>query len=132
MYSDETLYFLALKEVKTIGSVLGKRLIEKFGSAKKVFTSETEELLSVEGITLERARNIKSFNNWQHINNILKKCEKEGIKIYSLTQPEYPKFLREIVDPPLVLFCKGSIQPQDHFGIAVVGSRKPTDYGVRV
>lgn len=130
--NEELLHCLALKEVKAIGSVLAKRLIERFGSAKGVFLAQPDELLSVEGITLDKVRNIKSFSNWQGVERLFKKCEKEGIKIYSLMDFEYPTLLKQISDPPLVLFCKGEILPQDHFGIAVVGSRKPTEYGVRV
>lgn len=132
MFSEETRLFIALNEIDDLGCVLIKRLLLRFQSTKKIFNAELYELSSVEGIGVERAKKIKQFDKWVSVDKIIKTCESQGIKIYSFTDIEYPKLLKEIYDPPVVLFCKGEIKLEDHNAIAVVGSRKPTEYGRRV
>ncbi|OGW86228.1 MAG: DNA protecting protein DprA [Omnitrophica bacterium RIFCSPHIGHO2_02_FULL_46_11] len=60
------------------------------------------------------------------------KCRKAGIRILSLLDPEYPKNLSAVYDPPLILYIKGNFIPEDEVAIAVVGSRHPTTYGIRI
>ncbi|WP_353684764.1 DNA-processing protein DprA [Thermodesulfovibrio sp. 3907-1M] len=132
MFSEETRFCLALNEIKDLGPVLVKRLLIKFNSAKKIFSSSIEELAEVEGIGIERAKRIKEFNNWNEIDRIMKLCEKREIKVYSFNDAQYPGLLKEIYDPPVVLFCKGEIKPEDQTGLAIVGSRKLSEYGRRV
>lgn len=132
MNKEEIIKILALTEIKEVGVVSIKKLLSNFGSAEKVFDASVEELLNIEGIKIETAKKIKSFNEWSKVYDIMKTCEKREIEIYPITDERYPKFLREIHDPPAVLFCKGKIEEIDNFGIAIVGSRKLTDYGKRV
>lgn len=132
MNKEEIIKILALTEIKEVGVVSIKKLLSNFGSAERVFDASVDELLNIEGIKLETAKKIKSFNEWNKVYDILKTCEKREIEIYSINDDRYPRLLREIHDPPAVLFCKGKIEEIDNFGIAVVGSRKLTDYGKRV
>ncbi|MGB9822045.1 DNA-processing protein DprA [Thermodesulfovibrio sp.] len=132
MFNEETRFCLALNEIKDLGPVLVKRLFKKFNFAKKIFSSSIEELAEVEGIGIERAKRIKEFNNWNEIDRTMKLCEKREIKIYPFNAAQYPGLLKEIYDPPVVLFCKGEIKPEDHLGLAIVGSRNLSEYGRRV
>ena len=59
-------------------------------------------------------------------------CEKENIQIVSLLDPTYPKNLASIYDPPLILYVKGILIPEDEISIAIVGSRHATPYGFRI
>ncbi len=132
MFSEEIRCLLALNSIKDLGPVLIKRLLLKFSSAKQIFDAELVELASVEGIGRERAKNIKNFYEWERVDKILKLCEKRDIKIFSFYNAHYPELLKEIYDPPAVVFCRGEIKPEDHRGLAVVGSRRPTEYGRKV
>jgi len=129
---EEIRHILALLEIKDLGSVSIRKIIQTFGSAIKVFYSEPEEIASLTGIKLDTAKKIKSFSNWQKIDDLTNQCEKKQIKILSINDESYPQLLKEIYDPPVVLFCKGMLLPQDNFGLAVVGSRQLSDYGKRV
>jgi DNA processing protein len=129
---DEIRHILALLEIKDLGSVSIRKIIQTFGSAHKVFYSEPEEIVSLTGIKLDTAKKIKSFSNWQKIDDLTNQCEKKQIKIMTINDESYPQLLKEIYDPPVVLFCKGILLPQDNFGLAVVGSRQLSDYGKRV
>lgn len=129
---EETRYCIALTQIKDFGPVLIKKLLLKFGSAKQIFDAEVMEIASVEGIGRERAKNLKNFDGWNNVDKILRICEKRDIKILSFHESDYPELLKEIHDPPPVLFCRGEIKPEDHYSLAIVGSRRPTEYGRKV
>ncbi|HXV60918.1 MAG TPA: DNA-processing protein DprA [Vicinamibacteria bacterium] len=58
------------------------------------------------------------------------RAEKEGYRIVALTEPSYPRLLRQIFDPPIALSVWGTLRPEDALGISIVGSRRPTSYGL--
>lgn len=132
MISEETRYLLALNEIDDIGSISIKKLLHKFGSFKKIFEAEIEEITSLSGIKHETAKAIKNFKGWNKVDSLIENCQKNNIKIYTINDEKYPGLLKEIYSPPPILFCKGELQQADYFGIAVVGSRKMTDYGRRI
>lgn len=59
------------------------------------------------------------------------RCAKEGIEILSILDSDYPKNLASVYDPPLVLYVKGTLIPEDNLAVAIVGSRNPSLYGLR-
>ncbi|MFQ5789680.1 MAG: DNA-processing protein DprA, partial [Acidobacteriota bacterium] len=59
-------------------------------------------------------------------------CARLGLSLVPLTSPDYPALLKEIVDPPLVLYVWGSLEPSDELSLAVVGSRRASPYGIQV
>jgi DNA processing protein len=125
-------YSIALSMLQDIGPVGAKKLLSVLGTSEKIFTSEFEALLAVEGIGINRARNIKEFSSWKDVEKQIKVLEKSEIKAVSFDDSLYPEMLREIEDAPIVVYIKGDIQPQDRYAVAIVGSRKPTHYGVSV
>ncbi|MCM8764627.1 MAG: DNA-processing protein DprA, partial [Candidatus Omnitrophica bacterium] len=73
----------------------------------------------------------ESIRNWKNIRweQEIERAEKLGIKIFTMEEPGYPDPLKQIFDPPIVLYVKGNI-PNDAIFIAVVGTRNPSFYGV--
>lgn len=65
----------------------------------------------------------------ESMNLTLKEYEKENIKVLSMYDNEYPSLLKEITNPPLLLYCKGNIQLLNTECIGIAGTRKPSDYG---
>ena len=65
-------------------------------------------------------------------NRYIADYEKDNIEIITFNNPNYPYILKEISTPPLCLYCKGNIELLNSFCFAVVGTRKPTDYGIQV
>jgi DNA processing protein len=59
----------------------------------------------------------------------IERLHKAQVGVFSLTDPRYPQPLRWIPDPPLVLYVRGTLQPEDSLAMAIVGSRKPSHYG---
>ncbi len=132
MINDEIFFALAINEIEDLGPIRSKKLYSYFGSFKEIFNSDLEKIASVEGIGLQLSKKIKFFDNWKKIERVIKDCEKGDIQILSFNSNKYPKFLKEIPDPPPVLFCRGELMDEDNYGVAIVGSRRLTDYGRKV
>ncbi|MEW6213939.1 MAG: DNA-processing protein DprA, partial [Nitrospirota bacterium] len=125
-------YWIALSMLPDIGPVVSRKLLSVFVTPERIFDAEINDLLSVEGIGTSRAKNIKEFSFWKDVEKQIKALEKKGIRAVSLDEPLYPEMLREIEDAPVVIYIKGDIKPQDRYAIAIVGSRKPTSYGISI
>ncbi|MCC6544357.1 MAG: DNA-protecting protein DprA [Nitrospirae bacterium] len=125
--------WLALAHILKNRYALSKNLIERFSSPEQVFSSSFEELCRAEGITPAIAWEIKSFRHPSaDIENELKKIDDAGIKLIHFNHPDYPAGLRNIYDPPLYFYMNGTITPEDTNALAVVGSRSPSPYGIKV
>lgn len=125
-------YWIALSMLQDIGPVGSRKLLSVFITPERIFDAGIDTLLSVEGIGINRAKNIKEFSLWEDVEKRIKVMEKRGIKAVSFGEPSYPEMLREIEDAPVVIYIKDDTQPQDRYAIAIVGSRKPTPYGTSV
>ncbi|MEW6067927.1 MAG: DNA-processing protein DprA [Nitrospirota bacterium] len=125
-------YSIALSMLEDIGPVRTRKLLTAFGTPEKIFRSRMDDLISIEGIGKNRAKNITEFSAWNEIEKKIKVMEKKEIRAVSFNEPSYPEMFREMEDAPVVIYTKGEIQPQDRYAIAIVGSRKPTYYGSSV
>lgn len=125
-------YLIWLTSIKNIGSVRVKRLIEHFGSAKGVWEAGVEELARVKGISRELSHSIINSKNEEKIDYHIKNLEKLGIYTVDISSPLYPAFLKEIYNPPFLLYAKGNINILKARCIAVVGSRNASYYGRKV
>jgi DNA processing protein len=85
--------------------------------------------MQVEGVGEEVARSIMGWREKVDLDAELQRVEKAGVRVVCRDDAEYPKNLREIYDPPLVLYVKGKLTERDALAIAVVGSRRTTLYG---
>ncbi|MEJ5359150.1 MAG: DNA-processing protein DprA [Desulfobacterales bacterium] len=128
--AEEILPWLHLQRLPGIGNLLYKRLIDRFGTAAAVLQAEPEAWREVEGMNgraMEALRRkpspdpalLASIRAWL----------KKGIRVVTLADCDYPPLLREIPDPPPVLFARGEPAAVGAFPVAVVGSRRPTRYG---
>jgi len=125
-------YWLALSMIENLGPVTARKLINIFKEPEAIFKASFEELRSIDGIGEKRARAIKEFKRWEEVEGIIKKCRSLNIELITQDEALYPENLKTIPDPPLVIFTIGRPLPQDRYAIAIVGSRKSTDYGRRV
>ena len=128
---DREHYFawLALRRVAGIGDVLYRRLLEKFGSPHAVFAATEPELFSVEGIRHQTVRSMRTEVSTTVIDREFNRLEQNGVHIVTIHDRDYPERLKQIHDPPPLLFLKGELLPEDHQSIAIVGSRKCSEYG---
>ncbi|MDH4231642.1 MAG: DNA-processing protein DprA [Nitrospirota bacterium] len=124
--------WIGLSMVQDIGPVTSRKLLAAFGSPEAIFHADAEALHSVQGLSRERAGNIRKFNRWDEVDKYAGMIGKKGISVVPFQDDRYPEVLREIEGAPIVLYMKGSYHPDDRFGIAVVGSRQHSPYGESV
>lgn len=129
---DDWKYWIALSMVNGVGIVLTRNLLAEFGNVETIFKASKKKLAQIEGIGDKNAEAIKSFNDWEKVDQELEKIEKWGIKLLPLNDSEYPGSLLETYNPPALLYMKGDILQQDKLSIAIVGSRLPDRYGRKV
>ena len=120
---------LSLNFIPGIGDFLIKQLVSYCGSAENVFTWPKGKLLKIPGVGEASAKAIIHQRPIQKAEEVLKRAEKEGVKILLHTDKEYPYRLKQINDAPAVLFVKGDVQLNASKVVAIVGTRKATEYG---
>ncbi|MDP1562810.1 MAG: DNA-processing protein DprA [Pirellulaceae bacterium] len=123
---------LRLNMVSGVGPRIFCRLFETFGSAENVFGASAADLQAVQGVGASLARAILSAPQQIEVDQEIEDCARSEIRLMLFGDEDYPVELSQIHDPPTVLYCKGSLLPQDRLAIAMVGSRHVTDYGVKV
>jgi DNA processing protein len=130
---------LILTRIPGVGPQRFKALVGHFGSPKAVLGATHQELIRVEGIEQKTARGIIGFlrGNGLHearkfADDQVRKLDRIGGYIVSIWDHEYPHLLRRIFDPPPFLFVRGSFEQSDGDAIAMVGTRRPSDYGKRM
>jgi len=126
--SFQATYWLALALTPGLGPSRIKKLIEQYGTAERVFHASLTELEAT-GMRAVSAQSIATGNSLELAQQECAKAVEARARIISLSDPEYPQRLKEIYDPPVILFVKGSIDVLAQPGIAMVGTRHPTPYG---
>ena len=127
MDSKEAL--VALNMIEHVGPVRMRQLLEQFGDAPSILRASKQHLLRVRGIGEETAEAIGSWEKSVDLSGELKRIQEFGCHILTQTDKEYPDLLRQIYDPPIVLYIKGELTAKDKNAIAMVGSRLTTHYG---
>lgn len=123
---------VALNMVEHVGPVRVRQLLEHFGDASKILSASRQQLLHVRGIGEETAESIATWEKSVDLSAELKRITDFGCEIVIQTDPHYPELLREIYDPPIVLYVKGKLTAKDKNSVAMVGSRMTTHYGIEV
>lgn len=127
---DAQLHWLALHLIPGLGARNALRLAAIFGRPEAVFHSSLSELAAaVPKLPRAVAQAIHSGVSFEDAADELRKCEGEGIEIVPYQDPRYPQRLKEIYDPPLLLYAKGRTELLGSHCVAVVGTRHPTPYG---
>jgi DNA processing protein len=121
---------VALNLIENVGPVRVRQLLEVFGEAPAILSASKSQLLQVRGIGEDTADGIANWEKNIDLAAELKRIADFGSHIVIQSDPEYPELLRQIYDPPVVLYVKGSLLPRDKNAVAMVGSRMTTHYGI--
>jgi len=122
------LEWLAISLTSGMGPTRGRKLIEHFGGLEAVFRASLTELEGA-GIQAVSAQSIATGKSAELAREEIAKAAAEGVTILSMDDPSYPPRLKEIYDPPLVLYIRGNVEVLTKPGLAMVGTRHPTPYG---
>jgi DNA processing protein len=123
---------VALNLIEGVGPVRVRQLLEFFGEAPAILAASKQQLLQVRGIGDETACAIHDWEKSVDLPAELNRIADYGCRIVTQADAEYPPLLREIYDPPVVLYVKGALTGQDKNGVAMVGSRQTTHYGIEI
>jgi len=122
--------FIALNMVPHLGPVRLRHLLDVFGSPDRVLNAGRNELEGVDGLNQSVIDSLVSWESVVDLQQELVRVQEFGAMVLTLDDAEYPALLREIHDPPTVLYIWGKLEARDHHAIGVVGSRRTTQYGL--
>jgi len=128
--TDEAQYWVALSRHQKIGARTFLKLHKRFRSLKLIWQATQRELAEAH-LDLGQIEAVKEVIAKVNPEEELKRLKKYKVDVLIYPDPEYPKILKEIPDPPGILYFKGKILPEDEIALAVVGSRKYSAYGKR-
>jgi len=121
---------IALNMLPTVGPVRLRKLLEVFREPQQVLVAKRSELRKVEGIGNEVAEQISMWESTVDLAAELERVRDFGSTVITQESPSYPRPLREIHAPPIVLYVWGELQERDHHAIGVIGARRTTHYGM--
>ena len=125
--------YVALNMVEHVGPVRLRQMLAHFGGDPTAILRATRsQLMAVHGIGEDTAASITGWERNVDLAGELKRVEEFGCHVVSQDDDSYPASLREIYDPPSVLYVKGTLKPADKNSVALVGSRQTTTYGLEV
>ena len=127
--ADELFFWVALAMAPGIGPYRFLKLIEAFGSPEAVMTAGVRELAGVPEIGKTIAQGLKRFAWRSKVEDELRRSRELGTEWLTLADSAYPARLKEIADPPPVLWVRGSLRDEDRAAVALVGSRRPDRWG---
>ena len=126
---EEIFHWLGLSLVPGVGAVLHKRLLQRFNHPIAVFQASLEELLSVEGMPQRVAEAIRQGPFEKAVERELYLLNEINGTLLTIQDEEYPRRLKNIYDPPPLLYVRGTVKREDDFAMAIVGSRRTSTYG---
>src|SRR5450432_4036846 len=121
---------IALNMLPTMGPVRLRKLLEVFETPDRVLAARANALRAVEGIGSDVADQIVHWENIVDLPAELERVRQFGASVITPESPLYPRQLREIHAPPIVLYVWGELIERDQHAIAVIGSRRTTHYGM--
>ena len=122
--------FVALNLIEGVGPVRVRQLLGHFGDAPAILRASKAALLQVRGIGEDTAESISKWESTVDLSGELQRVRDYGCRVVMHDDEEYPALLRQIYDPPIVLYVKGALTARDKNPIAIVGSRQVTSYGL--
>ncbi len=124
---------IALNMVEHVGPVRLRHLLDHFGDdPAAILRASKHQLQAVRGIGEDTAESINGWEKSVDLAGELKRIADFGCRVVTQFDEEFPPSLREIYDPPAVLYVKGALKPEDKNSVAMVGSRQTTTYGLEV
>lgn len=129
--SGSTLQWLALSLTPGVGAGRGRKLVELFDGIDRLCHASLTELEAA-GLAAASAQSLALGKSLELAGDELDRVKALGACVVAPDDPDYPKRLYEIYDPPLVLYLKGNPDVISQHGLAVVGTRHPTPYGVGI
>ncbi len=117
--------------VKGIGAVRFGTLLERFGDAASAWQAAPEALIAA-GLSSKIVANLAKVRSQVDLEQVWGNLQARGIRVITWDDETYPRYLKEVDQPPPVLYLLGDFVPDDDWAVAVVGTRRVTAYGRQV
>lgn len=128
---DERKYWVGFNLIKGIGAVRMQGLVSYFGDLESAWQADSAELAAA-GLGAKLVERVEAARISVDLDQVWARIEAQGIKILTWGDESYPARLKEVDQPPPVLYIRGEYLPEDLYAVAVVGTRKVTAYGRQV
>jgi len=125
---DDKRFWLGFTLVKGIGAVRLQTLLDAFGSLESAWNASPFELVSA-GLNPKLAERLVAARQTVNLEETLQRVLASGIQILTWQDEAYPSRLKQIDQPPPVLYLRGNLLPEDDWAVAIVGTRAVTPYG---
>lgn len=132
MNEYQKIFLNALNSIPGIGYLTLSKIEEFFNGDFEAVFKANENQLKMAGIENQELKIILNHRKKTDPEKEYKKLEKEGIKMITKDEKEYPRLLKEIPKAPIFFYQKGKLKPEDDFSFGVVGTRMPSSYGLEV
>ena len=123
---------IILNMISGIGYARYAALVRRFGSPAAVLNASAQEISEVKGFGPGLAHATANWRNNVDIAGEMGKAARAGVRIYTIEDGDYPELLRQLADPPLVLYVRGNLPDFNSNSAAIVGSRRLSAYGDRM
>ncbi len=125
---EDRKYWVGFNMVRGIGPARLRALLDYFGSLEAAWHAPEKELREA-GLDRRSLANLLALRRRVDLDREMERLERADVQVITWEDPDYPRRLRQIYNAPPVLYVKGALLPQDEWAVAVVGTRRPTDYG---
>ena len=126
---EEELHWLALRLIPGLGARKAGQMLQQFRTPQAIFRASRSEL-EAGGLAGGIAQTIASGCTFEDAVDQQQKILEAGAAVIPIADPRYPPRLKEIFDPPIALFVRGRIELLQSIMLGVVGTRRPTAYGI--
>lgn len=127
--SDQLVYWLGFSRVPGIGPARLQSLLDYYDDIETAWQADLNELRTV-GLDRRTIESLAKTRRELNLTAELDQLVKKQISVLTWSSPDYPSLLRNIADPPIVLYVKGQLTVEDDWAVAVVGTRRATNYGL--
>jgi DNA processing protein len=128
MQDESKRYWIAFNLVKGIGSARMHSLLDFFGDAQTAWEASTPDL-DAAGLSPRLVESVILARKDGSVERVWESIQKQGINVLTWEDKSYPRRLKEIDQPPPVLYLRGEILDEDQWSVAIVGTRRATPYG---
>lgn len=129
-HTQELVLKIALTHLPNVGAVLARNLVSFAGGVEAVFKQRKSDLLKIPGIGAKTAEDIVGKRSFDKAEQELAFVEKHRIKVLFYLDDDYPLRLKRIKDSPTILYYKGIADLNNQRVLSIVGTRRPTLYGI--
>ena len=128
---ENTIFWIGFNLVKGIGAVRFKALLDYFGDAGTAWQASPQALQAA-GLSPKLVKNLLKIRSQVSLELVWERMQTQGINILTWEDENYPRRLKDIDQPPPVLYLRGDLTPGDEWAVAIVGTRRITSYGRQV